>query len=229
MCRMGVLLFLFGGCSLIIAINSANAMSKRGHWQAEKLSPVKQAEYLNTVEKEIILHLNMARTDPEQYAKKYIAPRTRYFAGNIYHDPENPYYKKGYRTREGILAVQECVNVMQNAQPASVLYPSKNVSYVAQTHALYLSSTGRIGHRGPDGSKPGTRIRRYGRWKITAENIAYGFKSASEIVASLLVDDGVRNRKHRSIILDPQFSTVGVAIKPHPIHRYVCVINFAGG
>ncbi len=57
---MGVLLFLFGGCTLIIAVNSVSAMSKRGHWQIEKLSSAKQAEYLNTAEKEIILHLNMA-------------------------------------------------------------------------------------------------------------------------------------------------------------------------
>lgn len=226
--QMVVMLLFCGAYSLLPANNRANASSKRLCWQIESLSVVEQVDYLNAVEKEVILHLNMARTDPGKYAREFIAPRARYFSGKVYHDPRNPHFKRGYMTREGLKAVRECVSVMQSARPLQTLHPSERISIAAQAHARYLSRTGRTGHRGLDGSIPGTRLRYYGKWGITGENISYGLNTASEIVVSLLVDDGIRNRGHRSIILDPQFSIVGVAIERHPVYKYVCVINFAG-
>ena len=190
---------------------------------------VRNADYMNALEKEIVLHLNMARTDPVGYARKYIEPRLRYFKGNVYHDPSNPHFERGQQTHEGKRAVRECISGMQSARPAKALYPSKEIFFAAQAHARHLSRTGKTGHNGPDGSKPATRLRRFGRWKITGENISYGLNAGPEIVISLLVDDGVRNRGHRDIILDPGFSIVGVAIERHPVHRYVCVIDFVGG
>ncbi len=227
--RTAAVLLLCGACSLLSASNRAHASTKRLCLPVEALSATGQADYLSAVEKEVVLHLNMARTDPGKYAREYISPRRHYFAGKVYHDPRSPHFEHGYWTREGQRAVRECVKVMKNAKPAKALRPSESISIAAQAHARYQSRTGRVGHRGPNGSKPGTRLRQFGRWRITGENISYGFNTASEIVACLLVDDGVRNRGHRSIILDPQFSIVGVAIEPHPVYKYVCVINFVGG
>jgi len=187
-----------------------------------------QADYLNDIEKEVVLHLNMARTDPGRYAAKFIKPRIRYFAGKRYREPWQSASFVGYRTHEGKKAVHECIAVMESTLPIKRLLPSKGLSLAAKDHARFQSRTGRIGHRGPDGSKPGTRLRQHYNWRITGENISYGLNTAREIVACLLVDDGVHSRGHRSIILDPQFSIVGVAIERHPLHRYVCVINFAG-
>lgn len=226
--RIASVLILCISCLLIPASKRADASKKQLSLQFPSLQENEKASYLDALEKEVILHLNMARTDPEKYARQYILPRTRYFTGNIYHDPRNPQFENGYRTREGLTAVRECVNVMKRASPAGVLFPSERISIVAQSHASYMSRTGKTGHRGPDGTKPGTRLRQFGNWRITGENISYGFNTAIEIVASLLVDDGVPNRKHRSIILDPEFSIVGVAIESHPVYDYVCVINFAG-
>ena len=227
--RMAAVLILCVACILLPANKRADASKKRLSAQFKSLLEDGRANYLDALEKEVILHLNMARTDPGKYAKKYIAPRKCFFDGNIYHDPRNPQFENGYRTHEGLKAVRECVNVMKKASPVEALLPSERISIAAQAHARYQSRTGSIGHVGPDGSKPGTRLRQFGSWRITGENLSYGFNTASEIVACLLVDDGVRNRKHRSIILDPQFSIVGVAIEPHPVYQYVCVINFAGG
>ena len=226
--KIATVMLLCVTCLLLPASKRADASKKRLSLQFKSLLEDGEVNYLDTLEKEVILHLNMARTDPEKYARQYISPRKRYFAGKVYHDPRNPQFENGYWTREGLAAVRECVNVMKRASPAGALLPSERISIAAQSHASYMSHTGRTGHRGPDGSKPGTRLRQFGSWRITGENISYGFNTPSEIVASLLVDDGVLNRKHRSIILDPQFSIVGVAIEPHPVYKYVCVINFAG-
>jgi len=215
-------LLLYGVCRLHTPERAAASTVRQGR-PVEAMHAAARADYLDSMEKEVVRHLNMARSDPGKYAREYIAPKIRYFEGRLYRAPSG-----AYRTREGLRAVRECVSVMQGARPAGALTPSETVTIAAEEHARDQSRTGRTGHRRADGSKPGARLRKFGRWRITGENIAYGLNSGSEIVANLLVDDGVRDRGHRKNILDPQFSIVGVAIEPHPFHRYVCVIDFVG-
>ena len=74
------------------------------------------------------------------------------------------------------------------------------------------------------------RVERYGQWQSTiAENIAYGAKTARQIVVYLLIDDGVRDRGHRKNMLNPGFRMVGVATGTHPEYGIMSVMNFAGG
>ncbi|WP_167375021.1 CAP domain-containing protein [Prosthecochloris sp. GSB1] len=222
--RLAAVSLLLCGASSLHPSERAAASTVRHEWSIEAMRASAGANYLDSVEKEVLLHLNMARTDPGKYAKEYIAPRIRHFDGRLYRDPSG-----AYLTREGLPAVRECVSAMQRARPAGALTPSETVTIAAEEHARDQSRTGMTGHRRADGSKPGASLRKFGRWRITGENIAYGLNSGREIVANLLVDDGVRDRGHRKNILDPQFSIVGLAIEPHPVHRYVCVIDFVGG
>jgi len=75
-------------------------------------------------------------------------------------------------------------------------------------------------------------MNRYGKWLITAgENCAYGTKTGKEIVAQLLIDDGVMNRGHRKNILNPIFKKVGIGYNDEGKAPYgaVSVMDFAGG
>ena len=198
-------------------------------WPIDDLSTAAEADYLSDLEKDVVLHLNMARTNPPKYAKDFIAPRTRYYKGKLYREPWESSDFGGYVREEGIEAVRECVSVMEQTSPISLLLPSEGLSFGARDHAFDQSCTGDTGHAGSDGSKPSTRLNRYGEWlTVMGENVSYGPVSGREIVVSMLVDDGVPNRGHRRNILNSQFHVVGVSIKHHPVYRYVCVIDFAG-
>ncbi len=50
-----------------------------------------------------------------------------------------------------------------------------------------------------------------------------------EIVLALIIDDGLRSRKHRKNIFNPAFNFAGAAVGFHPQYRTVCSIDFAGG
>jgi uncharacterized protein YkwD len=87
-----------------------------------------------------------------------------------------------------------------------------------------------MGHTGADGSTVDQRLRRHGRWlESAAENIDYGSDSARDVVISLIVDDGVAGRGHRTNIFNPALRVLGAACGPHPRYRQLCVIDYAGG
>ncbi len=182
--------------------------------------------YLGELESEIILNLNMARSDPARYARDFIEPRIDYFVDSQYIEPGRPILL----TSEGADAVRECVQVMMDTDPMTALSPSRGLCMAALDHALDQSETGETGHTGSDGSSFADRVSRHGRWSGTiGEVITYGPITAREIVVSLLIDDGVQGRTHRINLLNPDFRYVGVAIRKHSVFSNVCVIEFAKG
>ena len=58
------------------------------------------------------------------------------------------------------------------------------------------------------------------------EAIQYGFADAREIVIFLLVDDGVPDRGHRKVLLDPGYHYVGVGVGAHAKFEKMCVLDF---
>lgn len=193
-------------------------------WPVGVLSTAADSEFLDDLEKDVILHLNMARTDPARYAYDFIEPRMEYFSGVMYRELE----EMSLITREGAEAVEECVSDMEDTEIMKPLLPSEGISLAALDHAQDLSLTGDTGHIGSDRSEFSTRIERYGQWLISiGEVISYGPATGREIVVGLLIDDGVPDRGHRTSILNPDFSLVGIAIEEHPAYGNVCVIEFA--
>ncbi len=182
------------------------------------------ADYLTRLEKEIVAEQNLARTKPAAYAEFARAYR-RGFQGNIHVSGSTR-----RRTQEGVAAVDEAIAFLDKARPVRPLAPSKGLSLAAADHVRDTGPRGMVGHDGSDKSRPADRISRHGQWQQRcAENIAYGFSTAREIVLQLIIDDGVPDRGHRINIYNPDFRVTGVNVGPHKQYRTMAVITYAGG
>jgi hypothetical protein len=78
----------------------------------------------------------------------------------------------------------------------------------AGTSARYQASRGRIGHRGPGGSRPWDRARRAGySTHLTAENVASGQKSFGEAMRGW-----EHSAEHKRNLLLPDAQAAGIAV-----------------
>jgi uncharacterized protein YkwD len=178
-----------------------------------------------SLERGVLDELNRARTNPAGFAAELEA-RLPHFRGNIY---RRSGAEVGVRTVEGPAAVREAVRVLRATSPVPPLRFSPGMSAAAADQVRDQGPRGSMGHTGRDRSTPAARVARYGRWfGMVSENIQYGFvANAHEVIADLLIDDGVGDRGHRRNALDPLVRVAGVACGPHLTYGHMCVIVHA--
>lgn len=172
----------------------------------------------------IIQEMNLARQNPTLYAT-FVEQARQNYSGSVCSMPGNV----RLRTREGVRALNDAIRFLHRAKPQPPLALSPGLCLAAADHCREQAG-GAMGHYGSHGSDPGNRINRYGvvsqGW---AENIAYGHRTAREIVLAFIVDDGVRNRGHRKNIFSSTYNVAGAAYGPHARFGSVCSIDFASG
>jgi uncharacterized protein YkwD len=170
----------------------------------------------------VIAEMNLARQNHALYAT-YLEELRPLYSGNL--------LLSGHmrlRTKEGVRAVDEAIRFLSTAKPIQALIVSPGMSRGAADHCANQVSGG-MGHSGADGSSPARRMSRYGVWGSSwGENISYGKTTARDIVIQLIVDDGLRARKHRKNIFNPNFNYAGAASGPHARYHVICNIDFAG-
>lgn len=177
-------------------------------------------------DRELLTETNAARTDPAGYAR-HLEEMLPLFDGNVLRRPGS---SVGLRTNEGPAAVREAIRFLRAQQPLPPLAWADGLWAAARDHVRDQGPSGATGHTGQDGSSMSQRIARYGRWQVTAaENIDYGSTSARETLISLIVDDGVPDRGHRTNIFEPRLRVMGATCGPHARYRTMCVFNYAGG
>lgn len=176
-------------------------------WNIAVIDTARNADYLSQGEKDVVMILNKARTNPALFARTYLESQ-----------------------RNSSNYARECYQQMLAMSPVGALRPSRALSMSAKDHAVDMGQNGRTGHDGTDGSNMSSRIRRYGQWQRTiSENCSYGHSDPLQIVLQLLIDHGVPSRGHRKNILNGSSGYVGVSIQPHNGYRFNCVQDFAGG
>ncbi|MFT6350123.1 MAG: hypothetical protein ACJAYB_003164 [Psychromonas sp.] len=223
-------LWLFVCLSMTVSAASSSLDWPTAGWPVKQLAPADDLSYLSVLEKNIILHLNMARTDPSRYSKEFIAPRSAFYNNKMYLEPGGPENFIGLKTQEGVSATDEAAQVMESTKALRSLKANKKLTLAAEYHATDQSKYGGTGHVSNDGSTLKNRVEKYGKWQQTiGENIIYGPNSGREVVVQLLIDDGVKSRGHRTNILKNDYTIVGVACDKHPSYLIVCVMDFAGG
>ena len=172
-------------------------------------------------EAQVLAVLNAVREDPATFASKLRTFRT-YFRGASYVLPGEHVINE---TDEGFAAVDEAIADLAARRGVGSIAPAPLLEAAAADHVAEQKRTGQVGHGGLDGSAPGDRVRQRGGGEYVAEVIEYGATDPLDVVRQLIVDDGVPDRGHRSILFDPRLRFAGVSCGPHPTYRTMCVID----
>ena len=161
------------------------------------------AAYFAKLENDVLDEINKARTNPKEYAEKYLVP----------------YVENGNASE----AMKECIIEMKNTKALKALQPSKKLTLAAKEWVNVQGPGGGVGH-----GNTGERIHKQGLYPHTwGENISYGYNDARKIVIQLLEDDKVPGREHRKTILSRAFTHVGIGCGTHKRYSYMCVQDFA--
>jgi len=178
----------------------------------------------SSVEKSVLTYLNLARTHPSKFAAKLVSDVVPKYSGKIYHSPT----AGDIMTNEGLKAVKQAIAVLRKTLPMPALTWSRGLNRATAVHAIDEGTKGLFSHTGSDGSSPWKRMARFGRFiGQAAENMGSGYDNGFEIVAQLIIDDGVLDRGHRKNILNPLLRAVGISVKPHKVYSWICVQDFA--
>jgi uncharacterized protein YkwD len=130
---------------------------------------------VSTLEEQVVVQLNLVRTDPKAFALK-MKETAQYYDGLHIKRPN----ETTLVTNEGIAALNECIEVLNNTTPmAALTLPMQlGLCMAAKSHNDDTGPNGVTGHAGSDGSKPADRMNKFGLWSGScAENISYGHSS----------------------------------------------------
>jgi uncharacterized protein YkwD len=223
--------FLTAGAALTVvfaqgcASTNVSTVSQQGSTRGSNPGTL-TAEYYLALEHGIVDELNRARTDPSRYAAS-LERELRYFNGNLFRRPGD---ESSLQTREGTSAVREAIRVLRATKPLPALRFSPAITVAAHDHVSDQAPRGLMNHRGTDGTMAWDRVSRYGEWKKKiSENMTFGPITAHDVVAALLIDDGIADRGHRKNVLDPDVRLVGVSCGAHKSYRVMCDMVQAGG
>lgn len=196
---------------LLLTLLPFRLLSQSGvweRWDAElirELHTAEHIEYLNEEEKKVVLFMNMARHNGPLFAETFLQS---YIRENSVESTK--YVKSLYRDLKKISGLKP-------------LQIEEDLTSVAQGHATISGRTGHMGHK--DFKKRFNPFMGNPYYHV-GENCSYGYEQAIDIVLTLLIDEGVKDVGHRKNILNAEFNSVGVAIRPHKTYRVNCVIDF---
>ncbi|GAA4979528.1 CAP domain-containing protein [Actinoplanes utahensis] len=103
--------------------------------------------------------------------------------------------------------INRLVNIQRTTHGCPTLQVSAALTAAARTHSAWMGQTGTFSHTGRDNSSFTTRAKAAGYPKPSAENIAWGYRTAGAVVTGWMNSPG-----HRKNILNCQSKTVGVGV-----------------
>jgi hypothetical protein len=90
--------------SVLFWLGSPEKQSEGKDWPAELIT-AKNADYLDKLERNVILELNKVRSNPKQYAEEYLEELRTANEGKLYTYPgQDP-----VKSKEGIRPLDECI------------------------------------------------------------------------------------------------------------------------
>ena len=216
-----------GLCALfVLGCATAGSAPVTQQGSARRTAVELSADSYQALERGVLDELNRVRSDPQDYAAS-LERDLQYYHGNLFRRPGDD---SALETREGTAAVREAIRVLRQTKPMPTLRPSAGMTLGARDHVRDQAPRGLMNHKGTDGSMAWDRVSRYGDWKTKInENMTFGPTTPHDVIAALIVDDGISDRGHRKNILDPDVKMVGISCGPHKALRVMCDMVEAAG
>lgn len=104
-------------------------------------------------------------------------------------------------------------NAERTAAGCGALRSDSRLAAAARAHSADMVNRGYFEHDSPDGGTPADRVAAAGYADYGGENIAWGQRSAAEVMS-----DWMGSPDHRRNILDCEFTTVGVGLDPRGMY-----------
>ncbi|GAB5558020.1 MAG: hypothetical protein SchgKO_22330 [Schleiferiaceae bacterium] len=174
--------------------------SKWSPKQMKAANTAVNANYLNAVEKETVLYLNLARLYPQNFSDFEVKP---YTGTPKYGDyvAKSPYKKS-------------LLKLLKKQKPLKALQPDQKLSKSAQCFAAEQGKTGYVGHTRQGCPRAGN-----------GECCSYGMSTGKDIAMQFLIDHNVPGEGHREMIYMSQFTKVGVGTYSHTQYEHCAVVE----
>ena len=181
----------------------------------------------NAIQVSLYKELNKLRKDPRSYIPLIQQEMNTIKKNNVLRKKDS---NLQIQTLEGKAAYEDAILFLEKQEPVQPLTKEIRLSYAAADLVKDIGERGVVTHQDKDGLFVSERIEKYCEWDFCAnEVIEVSSKNAQDILVSLLVDDGIRDRLDRRPLFQHIYNYVGVACGPHSEYEIVTVLVFAGG
>ena len=178
------------------------------------------------IQRDLFIELNNLRKNPKSYIPLIEAEMKLLKKNNILKKLDS---NLQIQTTEGKDAYLDAIKFLQLQQPVPPLKEETRLSSAAMDLVKDIGKRGIVSHQDQNGQYVSERIEKYCEWDYSAgEVIEVSSKNPQDILISLLVDDGLKNRPDRKTLFNPKYNFVGIGTGPHFEYEIVTVIVFTG-
>ena len=178
---------------------------------------------LEQLAKDIFTEHNYLRKNPQSYIEKLERVSSFYRGKYFRHPMEIP-----IETYEGIQGIKDTIEFLKNQKPVNELKYSEELSMAARDHVLDIGENNLHGHIGSNKSNLNDRIEKYVEWNgLISESIQYCYQFADNIIMSLLIDDGSKDKHQRYNLFSEDYNYIGIACGGHKKFQLCTVLNYA--
>ena len=172
---------------------------------------------------ELFKEHNNLRKNPQSYIEK-LTKIENYYKDKIFRHPnEIP-----IETYEGPEGIKNAIEFLKNQKPVKELIYSESLSKSALDHANDIGKQGLHNHEGSNGSLLSDRIEKYTEWDgAIAESLQFCYKYPENIIISLIIDDGSKEKHQRENLFSEEFQYIGIGCAKHKMFKLCTVFNYA--
>ena len=178
------------------------------------------------IQRELFIELNNLRKNPKSYIPLIELEMKSLKKSNILKKRDS---NLQIQTVEGKDAYIEAINFLQNQEGVPPVKEESRLNSAALDLVKDIGTRGVVSHQDQYGQYVSERIEKYCEWDYSAsEVIEVSSKNPKDILISLIVDDGLKNRPDRMTLFNPAYNFVGISCGMHSEYEIVTVIVFTG-